>query len=144
MIKKIIFFSIFAVAFFMLSAQQANIHLLDLGMVPVMTTGQTPSSDINLKVSFKIDHSDLAQTVFVDFGSTPGGNDIASFTAQVVPDGSGYAISYNGTNYPIGTNYEAGFIVSLTQQQFNNFSYITLKVNDNSGYYSNSLSLNNN
>jgi len=143
MIKKIIFFSIFAAAFFMLSAQQANIQLLDLGVEPAENI--TQASDVQMEVFFKIDHPDLAQTVFVDFGTTQNGNDIASFTAQVVPDGSGYAISYNGTNYPVNTaTYQAKFVVTLTQQQYHDFNFITLKVQDNSGLYSNTLSLGSN
>ena len=127
----------------MTSAQQANIQLLDLGVEPAENISQ--SSDVQMEVFFKIDHPDLAQTVFVDFGTTQNGNDIASFTAQVVPDGSGYAISYNGTNYPVNiATYQAKFVVILTQQQYHDFNFITLKVQDNSGLYANTLSLGSN
>ncbi|MCD6366474.1 MAG: hypothetical protein J7L46_02925 [Bacteroidales bacterium] len=144
MFKKLIFFSFFVVASFILAAQQANIHLLDLGIVPVIETGQTQPADVKMKVSFKIDHPELGQTVFSDFGTTQGGNDIASFTAQIVPDGSGYGISYNGVTYSIGTNYQAKFVITLTQQQYHDYNFISLKVNDNTGLYSNILNLGSN
>ena len=144
MFKKLIFFSIFAIASLMLTAQQANIQLLDLGTEPIANLTQTPQTDVQMEIFFKIDHPELAQTVFSDFGTTQGSNDIVSFTAQIVPDGSGYGISYNGVTYPIGTNYQAKFVVTLTQQQYHDYNFISLKVNDNTGQFTNTLSLGSN
>ena len=144
MFKKLLLFSFFAGATLLLTAQQANITLLDLGTEPKANMTQTPQTDVQMEIFFKIDHPELAQTVYADFGTTQGANDIASFTAQVVPDGSGYAISYNGITYPIGTNYQAKFTVTLTQQQYHDYNFVSLKVSDNTGAYSNVLNLGNN
>ena len=144
MFKKLIFFSFLAVTTLIGTAQQANINLLDLGTEPKANMTQTPQTDVQMEIFFKIDHPELAQTVYADFGTSQGGNDIASFTAQVVPNGSGYGISYNGVIYPIGTNYQAKFVVTLTQQQYHDYNFVTLKVNDNTGLYSNVLNLGSN
>jgi len=145
MFKKLLLFSIFAVASLMLPAQQVNIQLLDLGTEPVANLTQTPQTDVQMEIFFKIDHPELGQTVFSDFGTTQGGNDIVSFTAQIVPDGSGYAIAYNGVNYPINTNtYQAKFVVTLTQQQYHDYNFVTVKVQDNTGLFANTLSLGSN
>ena len=142
--KKLLFCLMFVATGFFALSQQANINLLDLGTEPKANMTQTPQTDVQMEVFFKIDNPELAQTVFVDFGTTQGSNDIASFTAQVVPDGSGYGISYNGVIYPIGTNYQASFVVTLTQQQYHDYNFVTLKVNDNAGNFSNVLNLGSN
>ncbi len=145
MFKKFIFFSFFAAASLILTAQQANIHLLDLGTEPLANMTQTPQTDVQMEIFFKIDHPELGQTVFADFGTTQGSNDIALFTAQIVPDGNGYAIAYNGNTYPIDQNaYQAKFVVTLTPQQYHDYNFVSLKVQDNNGLYSNILSLGSN
>ena len=127
---------------FFATAQQANIQLLDLGTEPIANLTQTPQTDVQMEIFFKIDHPELGQTVYADFGTTQGGNNTGSFTAQIVPDGNGYAISYNGTNYPVNQNtYQAKFVVTLTQQQYHDYNFVTLKVTDTNGQYSNTLSL---
>ena len=145
MCKQLLFFILLATGSFFATAQQANIQLLDLGTEPIANMTQTPQTNVQMEIFFKIDHPELGQTVYADFGTTQGGNDIGSFTAQIVPDGSGYAIAYNGTDYPINQNtYQAKFVVTLTQQQYHDYNFISLKVNDNTGLYSNILNLGSN
>ncbi|MFH2142058.1 MAG: hypothetical protein ABIJ97_06535 [Bacteroidota bacterium] len=122
---------------------QSNVKILDLGVEPLENLSQT--ADVQMEIFFKINYVDIAQTVFVDFGTIQNGNDVASFSAQVVPSGSEYAILYNGVNYPVNqVTYKAKFVVTLTQQQYHDMSCITLKVQDNAGQFSNILTLGNN
>lgn len=122
---------------------QSNVKILDLGVETLENFSQ--ATDVQIEIFFKINPIDIAQNVLLDLGTTQNGNEIASFTAQILPDGPGYAISYNGTNYPMNVNtYKAKFIVTLTQQQYHDFNFITLKVQDNTGQYSNTLTLGNN
>ncbi|MBN2771836.1 MAG: hypothetical protein JXR90_14175 [Spirochaetes bacterium] len=122
---------------------QSSVKILDLGVEPQENISQT--SDVQIEIFFKINQIDIAQNVLVDFGTVQNGNDIASFTAQVIPNGTGYALSYNGNTFPVNeSTYKAKFIVSLTQQQYHDLSCITLKVQDNTGQFSNILTLGNN
>ena len=140
--KQLTFFIAFSLLLFAAQAQQTTISLLDPGIEPV-EINQNQTSDIDLEVFFKIDHPEIGQDVYVDFGTTQGSNDVASFTAQIVPDGNGYAISYNGVNYSIATNYLAKFELTLTQQEYHDYNFITIKALDTNGTYSNTLSLGN-
>ena len=136
-------FAALCLFFIAAKAQQTTISLLDPGIEPV-EINQNQTSDIDLEVFFKIDHPEIGQNVYVDFGTTQGSSDVASFTAQIVPDGSGYAISYNSVSYSIATNYLAKFELTLTQQEYHDYNFITIKALDTNGTYSNTLSLGNN
>ena len=135
--KKIIFSILFICFWSNFIIAQTNVKIMDIGVTPALKMDTISGQPLNitgetLNIVFKIKNIGEANKVHVLFGTDQDIGDILTIIANVSENSSVYYLTYNGIQKQV-TGYSAQIEVVLTSQQLNDYTYITLYVEDNSG-----------
>ncbi|MBU0487978.1 MAG: hypothetical protein KKA07_08650 [Bacteroidetes bacterium] len=125
------------------SAQTSGVKLLDLVALPLLSADSVPSAQdsVYIAMQFKVCNpagSNAASKAYVLFGTAPDSDDILNISADFVYQQGRMLISYDGSLAEV-ENYTAGFIIGLSAQQNIQCNYITLYIEDSSGYLTQKL-----
>ncbi len=134
--KKLIFTSFICMMALFATAQ---IKLLDLSIVPAVSTDSSSVTNPILNVRFKIKNAAEAEKIIVWFGTQANENDILIAESSISQNGTEVLITYNGLSIPI-INYSAEIKIPLTVSQNSEYHYITLYAKKADGTESNRLS----
>ncbi len=134
--KKFFFISILCVLAFYAPAQ---IKLLDLSVIPNVSTDSSSGTNIIMDVRFKVKNAAEAEKIIIWFGSQVNTNDVLNIEASIIQNGTEVLINYNGLSIPV-RNYGAEIKVPLTVFQNSAYHYITLFAKKADGTESNRLS----
>ncbi|MDD3685363.1 MAG: hypothetical protein PHE56_01225 [Bacteroidales bacterium] len=114
---------------------QNSIQISDIAVSPVMLTDTVTGLPLEddaeiLSVMFKINDISLAETVHILIGTAQSTGDVLSIVANVYSEDGDYFISYGGNSYIVNDNVVEA-VVSLSENDYQNFAYITAFVTDN-------------
>lgn len=141
---KKLFFVFIAITFLQyLGNAQSNVSIMDVSVQSYVETDSisglpVDTSIVNLKVSFKIKNVNEANEAYILFGTSQNIGDIKSLTSNFIYDSGEYKLSYNGNIYPVN-QYTAMIDLSLTLDEEDDYSYITVYVIDSNNTESNRI-----
>lgn len=116
--------------------QTLPIKLLDLKVLSENKLKQQENVDVSVK--FKVNDAANSEKAVICLGTSAGSCDIASIEATFVPNGSGYALNYNGQLFPFN-NYDGKVVINMTKEQYSGIAYCKVYVVDKQGQNSNEL-----
>jgi hypothetical protein len=121
-------------------AQKSGLRISDINPVTDIDSAMSSAGKIRLTVNFKMNDPSLADSVFFMFGNTSGGHEIAIENGKFQKSGKNISVKTQGGDFAL-MNKEASCKVKVSKEAYNSSKYLSIVVKDNSGQYTNVLSI---
>lgn len=123
-----------------LEAQTSLVHIYDLAPDSYIDTLAGHPEIVELNVSFKIENTNQADSVFFMLGTNPNTADIANATGKFRLINGSYFVEISTNQYPV-LNDETSCQLILSESQLDLSNYLSMFVKDLQGNISNSLNI---
>ena len=142
-LKNFLISGLFLLLINTVNAQTTPVKIIDITVTPAIAidslTGnplQTDSTD--LIIQFKIKNVAQASKAYIYFGTAQDANDILSVQANFILESGKYYLHLNNVKTEV-KGYAANMFIRLSEQQNDDYNYITLFVEDFNGLNSDKL-----
>lgn len=119
---------------------QSTVQVYDLNPSITSDSLLSQSGMLQLNVNFKIQHIELADSVYYMLGTTSNAGDVAIIKGKMSFLNNIYYVSIGTNQYPF-SNFETFNPIQLAITQFQLSHYISVKVKDQQGNLSNIISM---
>lgn len=113
----------------MVGHAQTNVKIIDLYAHPVPDINSEDTIHRKIVISFKIKNISEASKVHILIGTTQGSTNTQYIIADFIYQNNSYFLSYNNTLFPV-KGYETSIHLKVNSEQFQNYRYITVYVED--------------
>lgn len=140
LIKYIFLFFTGYISTLSLEAQTSLVHIYDLAPGSYIDTLAAHPQMVQLNVSFKIENSNQADSVFFMLGTSPNTGDITTATGKFRLVNGSYFLEISMNQYPV-INDETSCQLILSASQLDLSKYLSMFVKDLQGNISNNLNI---